>query len=189
MLEYNPSREEFYMIKSSLIKKTATMGIAATLTATLTSCHPSQQITSQEKEISKDMKEADGEKVVTYSTINVQKADGETIETDSLSIMVYQTSEKQRELLLMYLDKEEENEKYYTSITNPQVSVIQTFDEENVECQMYDMLLEQPLSENEVLYMMPCKTIESVTYDLVLEIETEENARLNEIHDEKTFQK
>ena len=175
-----------------LKKKITAIGIATTLAATtLTSCS-SEQPVSKVKEIAhSNMKEAEGEEIPVYSTVTVQNANGETIETKTLSIMLYQTSEEKREMLLMYLEKEEENQKYYVSITNPQIGVIQTVDEEDVNYQMYNRTSKQDnvLFENEVIFMATCVGIKSITYELALIAETEENERLNELHDVKSFQK
>lgn len=177
----------------NLLKNRITaIGIATTLAATtLTSC-PSGQPVSKVKEIEHtNMKEAEGEETPVYSTVTVQKANGETIETDILSTMLYQTSKEKREILLMYLEKEEGNKKYYVSITNPQIGVIQTVEEEDVNYQMYNRSSKQDniLLESEVIFMATCMGVQSITYELALITETEENERLNELHDVKSFQK
>lgn len=175
--------------------KVTAIGIATALAATaLTSCPSGQPVSKVKKgkEIAhSNMKEAENEEIPVYSTITVQKANGETIETSALSTMLYQTPEEERETLLMYLEKEEGNKTYYTSITNPQIGVIQTVDEEGVNYQMYDITSEQDniLFENEVIFMATCIGINSITYELALIAETEENERLNELHDVKSLQK
>lgn len=175
-----------------LKKKVTAIGIATTLAATtLTSCSSGQPVSKEEKIVHSNMKEAEGEEIPVYSTVTVQNANGETIETNTLSTMLYQTSKEKRGVLLMYLEKEEGNKKYYISITNPQIGVIQTVDEEDVNYQMYNRISKQDndLFENEVISMATCVGIKSITYELALIAETEENERLNELHDVKSFQK